>query len=284
MALNSKVKFAVFVPVLLISFFFFFLPIVDTFSSSMKDLSGNFIGLERYFEFLSRTEFINSFVRTLEFTLCAVILSAVLATIIALALRGTFIGKRLSLFLFQTNISIPHIAVAMMVIFLLSGTGFFSSIFYNLGIIDNWYEFPKIVGDASIVGIVISYTLKFTPFMGLSILAVLQSLPMDYEQQSNVLGVNKIKTFIHITLPAILPAIVTTGLFSFTFAFGCYEVPMMLLSGDSLSTMIYNDYYNYSDPEGMYNAFTGGIILTVISVAISAAVLYLTMGQEDKDE
>lgn len=282
--MKDTVKLIVFVPVLLISFFFFLLPLVETLTSSMNDVSGNFIGLERYAEFLSKPVFINSFITTLEISVCSVLISSILAVIIALALRETFFGKRIALFIYQMNISIPHIAVAMMVLFILSRTGIFSAILNNMGIISYWYEFPRLVGDSSIFGIVLSYTLKFTPFIGLSVLAILHSLPMDYENQSNVLGVGKLKTFLYITFPAILPAIVSTGLFSFTFSFGCYEVPMMLLSSDTLSTLIYNEYYNYADPEGMYNAFAGSIILTLISVILSSIVLYLTMKKEGDRE
>lgn len=264
-----------FLPVIIITFFFYFLPLLETVKYSVFR-GEDFIGLERYTDFLNSPRFTHAFGVSLEISILSTIISIAIGVLIAMALRDTFIGKRISVFLFQMNISIPHIAIATMVVFLLSPTGVLSAIFYNEGWIDNWTQFPKLIFDSSVFGVIFSYCLKFIPFIGMAVLAVLQSLPRDFEMQSRSLGVGKIKTFINVVLPAIMPAIASTSMIVFAFSFGCFEVPNILLRDVTLPTLIYDSYNNYYDPEGRPMAYAAAIILSMITISVSAIYLYIT--------
>ena len=273
---DSRLKIAIgFLPVLIITLLFYFLPLFETLKYSMVR-GDEFIGLERYVDFLSNPKFIHAFTTSFEISVLSTIFSIVLGVIVALALRDTFVGKRISLFLFQMNISIPHIVIATMVVLLLNPTGFISAFFYNEGWISNWTEFPKIIYDSSIGGVVFSYCLKFIPFIGMAVLAVLQAFPRDFELQSRSLGVGKWKTFVHVLLPAIMPAVVTTSIIVFAFSFGCFEVPNILLRDTTMPTLIYNSYYDYYDPEGRPMAYAAAMMLSLITISVSVIYLYLT--------
>ncbi len=270
-----------FVPLILIVLIFFYFPVAQAFSKSLYDLDGDYIGLDRYSALLSDPEFIDAFWFTLEIASISTVLSVVIAIVISLALRDTFIGKRLALFLNQMNISMPHMIMATMMIYLLGQKGFISMLLYNLGFIDSWNDFPQIVEFTSPWGVVISYTLKFTPFIGLSVLSVLQSTSQDYEDQSLTLGVGKIRTFFHVTLPSVWPAILSTSIMSFTYAFGSFEVPTTLLHRKVLSTLVYNDYYDFYNPNGILEGYAGSIIMTVIVMVLSTLFLYLSTRRSD---
>ena len=264
-----------FLPVLIIIAIFYFYPLYVTFERSM--LRGDeFIGLERYFDFLSNPDITRAFVNSFRISLLSTVISIVLGVIVALALRDTFVGKRISVFLFQTNISIPHIAIATMVVFLLGSSGVLSSLFYQMGWISNWTEFPKVIQDVSPWGVVFSYCLKFIPFIGMAVLAVLQAFPKEYEYQSRTLGVGRLNTFLHVTLPAIVPAIATSSIIIFAFSLGCYEVPTILLRDVTIPTLIYNSFYDFYDPEGRPTGYAAAIMLTLIIVTIASVYLYLT--------
>ena len=264
-----------FLPVLIIIAIFYFYPLYVTFERSM--LRGDeFIGLERYFDFLSNPDITRAFVNSFRISLLSTVISIVLGVIIALALRDTFVGKRISVFLFQTNISIPHIAIATMVVFLLGSSGVLSSLFYQMGWISNWTEFPKVIQGVSPWGVVFSYCLKFIPFIGMAVLAVLQAFPKEYEYQSRTLGVGRLNTFFHVTLPAIVPAIATSSIIIFAFSLGCYEVPTILLRDVTIPTLIYNSFYDFYDPEGRPTGYAAAIMLTLIIVTIASVYLYLT--------
>ena len=263
-------------PIILLIFLFFIYPIAITFERSLQDVSGNYIGFDRYAALLGNKYFISAFWYTLELAVISTVISAILAIVIAMALRETFVGKKLTLFLYQTNISIPHVAVAVMIIMLLSQTGLLSAIAYQLGMIDSWTAFPKLVQGSSSFGTIVSYTLKFTPFIGIAVLGILQSFSRDYEDQSSTLGIGKIRTFFHITLPAIKPAVYSTSMIVFCFAFGSYEVPTLLGKSQTLSMLAFNTYYNPYNPAARFDGYAISMIIAAITLTITAIYLYIS--------
>ena len=271
---RTRIVFA-FLPVITILILFYFWPLLETIEASVHR-GDEFIGLERFIGFLSDEGFVNAFLFSTELAILSTLISAVSAVIIAMALRDTFIGKRISVFLFQTNISIPHIAMATMVILMLAPTGWFSALSYQMGWIDNWFEFPDLAKGDSMFGVVFSFVLKFTPFVGMAVLAVLQSMSRDYELQSRSLGVGRFRTFIHVTLPAILPAVVSTSMIVFAYAFGCYEVPNVLVRRTTLSMLVYNTYYDTYNPDCRPEAFAAALVIAVVTISVSAIYLYVT--------
>ena len=270
-----------FLPIFLVILIFFYLPIMVAFADSTQDLDGSYVGFERYTELLSNSDFTSAFFFTVEIALLTTIISLVLSVVIALALRDTFVGKRIALFLNQMNVSMPHMIVALSVLYLLGQKGFVSTVLYNTGQIDSWSQFPLIADSPSPVGAIISYCLKFIPFICISVLAVLQSISQDYEDQSYTLGVGKFRTFLHVTLPSIWPALMTAGLISFTYAFGSYDVPTVLLDRGVMSTYVYNNYYNYMDPYGILKGYAGSVIMAVIVLILSSVFLYISSKRSD---
>ncbi len=270
-----------FVPLILLVIIFFYAPIGEAFVSSLQDLDGSYVGFDRYGELLSDPEFGDAFWFTLEVSFVATFISMVLATVIALALRDTFAGKGIVLFLNQMNISMPHMIMATMMIYLLGQKGFISSVLYSLGLIDSWNDFPQLVEYTSPWGIIISYTLKFAPFICISALAVLHSLSQDYEDQSYTLGVGRFRTFLHVTLPSIWPALMSTSIMSFTYAFGSYEVPATLLHRKVLSTLVYNKYYDFYDPYGTLEGYAGSVIMAVIVMVLASIFLCISSRRSD---
>ena len=273
-----------FIPLILIVLTFFYLPLFESFSKSLYSYDGTYIGFARYSKLLSNSEFVEAFWFTFEIAIISTIISIVLAVVIALALRDTFVGKRISIFLNQMNISMPHLVMATLVVYLLTQKGFISTVLYHLGIIESWTDFPRIVEYASPLGVIVSYCLKFTPFICMTVLAVLHSTSQDYEDQSLALGVGKIKTFFYVTFPSIVPALISMGIISFTFALGCFDVPTVLLNRKVLSTFAYDRYYAYYDPNGMYDGYAASIIISIIIIILSSIFLYISSKRSDTFE
>ena len=263
-------------PIIVLIILFFISPIVITFQRSMEDMYGASVGFDRYVRLFSNPKFVDAFWYTLEMAVAATVISAALAIMIAMALRETFIGKRITVFLIQTNISIPHIAMATMVIMLISQTGIISAVAYHLGFIETWSDFPRLVYGPSSFGTIFSYSLKFVPFICISVLSILQSFSRDYEDQSATLGVGRLRTFFFITLPAIRSSVYTTSMIVFCFAFGSYDVPMLLGRTNTLSMMAYSSYYSLSNLDGRYDGYAISIVIAVITLTITAIYLYMS--------
>ena len=279
---DSVKTLAVLTPVIILISLFFIYPILLTFQRSTRSLTGEDIGFERYSKVLSDPAVMDAFWFSLEIAVVSVLISIVIAVITALALRDTFIGKRITLFLYQTNIAMPHIAMATIMLLLLAQTGILSSFAYQLGWIEDWSDFPLIVKGFSSVGIIISYTLKFAPFIGMAVLSVLISFSRDYEEQSASLGVGKLRTFFHVTLPAIKPAIYLSSMIVFCFAFGSYDVPAILGMRQTLPMLAYRYYNDPFSADVRYDGYAMAMIIAAITLTI--AIIYLYMAFSKKNE
>lgn len=161
-------------------------------------------------------------------SIASTVLSAVLAIAAALLLRETFIGKRVSTFLFQLNLPIPHVVAAIGMSFLLSQSGLVSRIGASMGLISSPSDFPILIKDSWGIGIIVAYIWKEVPFIGVIVLAVLQSLGQDYEDIARSLGANSWQRFRYVILPLIMPGVLSASIIVFAFTFGSYEVPALL--------------------------------------------------------
>jgi putative spermidine/putrescine transport system permease protein len=183
----------------------------------------NVVASERYAE-----QFWSGLLLSLWISLASTIVSAVLAVAAALLLRRSFWGKRLSVFLFQFNLPIPHVVAAIGMLFLLSQSGLLSRLGAQVGLYKAPSGFPILVRDRVGIGIILSYVWKEVPFVGVIVLAVLQSLGRDYEDSARNLGANSWQRLRYVTLPLIGPALLSTSILVFAFTFGAFEVPGIL--------------------------------------------------------
>jgi putative spermidine/putrescine transport system permease protein len=198
---------------------------------------------------------------------------------LALALRETFFAKKLVLLICRYNLSVPRLAAAMMMVFLLSQTGFLSSLTHQLGLTESVRDFPWLVYDSKGIGLSIVFVWKFTPYIALAALGVLQGASLEYEHQAATLGIGKFKRLIHIILPNVVPAISTTAIIVFAAAFGDYETPAILGAAQkrSVSVMLY---LKYLDPD-MQNrpeayammVLTSAVLMTIILIAWRLAAI-----------
>lgn len=175
-----------------------------------------------------REQFWSGLWLTLWVSLASTFISAVLAIACALLLRQTFVGKKLSTFLFQLNLPVPHIVIAVGMIFLFSQSGLVARGAAQLGWIQTPSEFPVLVRDSGGIGIILAYLWKEIPFFGIVVLAILQSVGEDYEDLARSLGANRWQRFRHVLLPLIMPGLLSASIIVFAFTFGTYEVPRLL--------------------------------------------------------
>jgi len=184
--------------------------------------------LEAYIAIFTDEQFGRSLLLTMGISLSATLGTVVLAIASAMALRYSFFGKRLVSFLYQFPITIPHIVIAVGTMFLFSQSGTFARIAFQLGLITDQGQFPQMVNDSLGLGIIYVYLWKQIPFVGIIVLAIMQSMGNDYEELARSLGATKRQTFRHILLPLIIPGILPASIICFAFTFGSYEVPFLL--------------------------------------------------------
>lgn len=165
---------------------------------------------------------------TLRIAVLSTGISAVLAIAGALLIRSSARGRKFLTVVFQLNIPIPHIVGAAAMILLLQQSGFISRLAYAVGIVSSPAEFVPLVADEFGFGIIAQYVWKEVPFIGVVVLAALQSGVSDFEEVARTLGASAWERFRFVILPFIAPSVLSTSVIVFAFTFGSYEIPYLL--------------------------------------------------------
>jgi putative spermidine/putrescine transport system permease protein len=233
--------------------------------------------LDAYRAVLTDPVFLRSFLLTFHIAFTSTLISAVIAIAAALLLRRTFAGRRAINFLFQLNLTVPHIVGAVGILYLFSQSGFFARMAYHIGLIARPGEFPALVYDPWAIGIILQYVWKEVPFIGVIVLAQMQALGTDYESVARSLGASRWQAFRHVLLPLILPGVLSASVIVFAFTFGAYEVPLLLGAShpQALPVLAYKTYTDVdlaSRPEAMAMA----VVIAVLSALMIWGYLRLT--------
>lgn len=149
-------------------------------------------------------------------------------TVLALALWRMPAGLRRVGVVSKIGLILPHVAVAFLVLLMLSQTGLVSSALFQLGIIAAPEEFPNILHTGSGLGMILAFLLKGVPFALLLIGAVLFGFDIRLIQTARMLGAGPLRTFCSVTLPRLLPAMHSAFIILFLYAFGSFDIPFVL--------------------------------------------------------
>ena len=225
-----------------------------------------------YVDAVTDRNFLVSLWTTFRIAFSVTLLSTVFAVGAALILRQRFSGSRLATFLFQIPLPVPHLVAASAVILLFSQSGLLSRIAAALGLINAPGEFPAILYDKASIGVMLSFMWKEIPFIGLVVLAILQSVGPQYEELAQTLGATKRQRLVHVLLPLIMPGVVSTWIIVFAFTFANFEIPLLLGQAfpTTLPVQAFREFQRpelTSRPTGMAIA----IVLAVITVLLLIA-------------
>ena len=231
--------------------------------------------IEYYRQVLTSETFLGS----LGVSLKIAIISAVLATVLGVLVCAALVGcrKNGSVHVVRLPILVPHTVVALFVITICSQTGLIARGAAALGIIADSTVFPQLLFTDSYVGVILAYLWKEIPFVAYFVLALMSSVSSTLGEAAENLGASPLKSFFQITLPLSMPAITKAFLIIFIFAFGGYELPLIL--GATLPKALpVQAYLSYMDPNLLnrpYAMAMNGVILT-LSMMIAALYGVLT--------
>ena len=220
---------------------------------------------------LADPDFLASLGLTFYIAAVSTLAAAAIAVPAALALNSWAGRSPRVQFLFQIPLTVPHLVVAVAVMFLLSPTGLLARAAAQLGLITAPEHFPLLVNDPWGIGIMAAYVWKEVPFIALMVLSVLQGAGSELTEVARTLKAGPWQRFRHITLPIILPGLGAACLIVFAYTFGAFEVPYLL--GRTYPMMLpvwaykhYSDVDLLSRPEGIA---AGLAIAAVVSLAVA---------------
>ncbi|MXX46248.1 MAG: ABC transporter permease subunit [Acidimicrobiia bacterium] len=232
----------------------------------------NDFNFDAYFSIFTDNGFLQSLVLTFHIAFTSTLIASILAVASALLLRPAFRGKRIVHFFFSLNLTIPHLVGAIGVLYLFQNSGLVSRIMTGLDIISRPADFPAMVFDPWAIGIIIQYVWKEIPFIGVIVLAILLSVGEDYESVARSLGANRWQAFRQVTLPLIMPGVVSASVIVFAFTFGAFEIPYLLgrTFPAALPVLAYQSYTDVdlaARPQAMAMAMVIAFISTLLIMA-----------------
>jgi putative spermidine/putrescine transport system permease protein len=126
----------------------------------------------------------------------------------------SFRGKGLVMFLVMAPVIVPPLTVAM-----------------GIEIV-----FIKLHLANTILGVVLVQLVPTIPYVTLVMSSVYANFDTAFEDQARVLGASTLRTFWHVTLPAVIPGLVVAALFAFLLAWAEY-IMTLLIGGGEVQTL-----------------------------------------------
>lgn len=229
--------------------------------------------LSAYAAILSSPGFFRSLALSLWIATASTLIAAALALAAALLLRQTFPGRALIGFLVQLNLTIPHIVGAIGLSYLIAQSGSFARLAYAAGLIGGPSDFPALTHDPFAIGIILLYVWKETPFITLLLLANLQTIGTEHEATARTLGATRWQTFRFVLFPLLLPGLAAASALVFAFAFGAYEVPLVL-GAHAPKALPVLAWQSWTDPDLATRPEALAIAVLIALIGLGVLVLY----------
>jgi multiple sugar transport system permease protein len=235
-----------------------------------------FAGLQSYIDTLKEPRFHAAAIRTFVFTFGALAAEAVLGTIIALILNRDFRGKGPLKFLLLLPLVVTPVAI-----------GIVFNLFYDptigfLNYVLSIFNLPQSgwVTDAHTVmaSLIVVDVWQWTPMISLIVLAGLAGLPAEVFESARVDGANGFQIFFRVTLPMIMPTVLTAIILRAVDALKTYDIIYAMTRGgpgyssETLNIYAYKLSFEYFE---MGHSSVALVFLFVIVLLFSIGVMKL---------
>jgi multiple sugar transport system permease protein len=234
----------------------------------------NWVGLANYEKLLAGTKFLQIVGRTFFWMVLSVGLKLVMGLIGATLLNAAVPGRALFRMMIMPPWVIPVAIGCIGWLWLYNGQfGFLSGMAQRFGLLDGPFEFLAYKNSAFYAAIVTDVWVG-TPMVSLFFLAAMQGVNRDLYEAAWVDGAGRWYRFRRITLPQIMPVIVSMALLSAIWTFNSFEIIWIFTQGGprgGTTTMIIDTYKtaigNFHFGEGSARAVMIVLILGVFSLA-----------------
>lgn len=222
-------------PTLLLFVFILAIPIFNLIKYSLGD-SNIIQGYKEWnhfenFEYLTSKKFLGSVKITLLYVIFGVAGVVFFGTVMALALDKPLKGLGVFRAIAIIPWVVPQAFAATMWRWVVNAQfGFINQLLMALGLINENISFLSKPGSALATVIVVRIW-QGTPFMIMALLAALQTVPEDIHEAASLDGVNPAQRFFHITLPHIMPVLLTTTLIITAWTMQIFDAVYIMTAG-----------------------------------------------------
>jgi len=252
---ERNLKYIFPLPAVLFVFLLMIFPVAYTAVISFTDwtlTSGRpmkFVGFESYLKIIKEPRFLEAMGRTFYFTIGVVVAEMILGTAIALILNREFHGKNaLKLILLLPLVATPVAVGIVFNLFYDPTIGFLNYVLSSLGLPQSgWVTAPKTV----LPSLMLVDIWQWTPMIALIVMAGLAGLSSEPHESAKVDGATAVQTFFHITLPMVMPTILTAVILRAVDALKTYDIIYAMTGGgpgyssETLNILAYKFSFEY---------------------------------------
>lgn len=225
-------------------------------------------GAMAYLAVLTNRHYAASLFSTLALSAVVTLATLAISVLVGLFLqRNRFAGQSILLAMLTFPLAFPGVVVGFMVIMLAGRQGI-------IGAVSNWLAGESVVFAYSLSGLFLGYLYFSIPRVILTVVAAAEKLDPSLEEAARSLGARPWQVLLHVVLPALLPALMSSGAICFATSVGAFGTAFTLATNiDVLPMTIYNEFTGYAN---FATAASLSIVLGVITWAVLALARSLT--------
>jgi multiple sugar transport system permease protein len=235
-----------------------------------------FVGLDNYTAIFSGDtgdRFWNAFYNTTFFTVSCVAIETVLGVMMALVMHKAFFGRSVVRASILVPWAIPTVVSALLWRWIFQADGVANAV---LGQEILW----STEGWQAVLSVIIADTWKTAPFIGLLVLAGLQTIPADVYEAAKVDGASAWQQFVRLTLPLVKPALLVAVLFRLLDTLRMFDLPWVLVGANKESVETLSMLAYLEARETRYGAAAAYAAILFLYVAIVAFMFVKILGAD----
>ncbi len=238
--------------------------------------AATFVGLSNFVTLTNDPIFWQSFRNTIKFTAVATLLKAAGGLGMALVMNQNFRMKALTRAMLLLPFIVPTVLSTVAWQWILDpGMGLFNRLLVSSGLATtgpSWLGTPTM----AMISIIMVNTWRGLPFFGISILAGLQTVPIELHESATIDGAGTWGRFRHVTLPLLLPVIFIVTTFSIIFTFFDFQLVYVLTGGGPANSTHLMATYAYSLSMGAGQMGLGSAVALSMVPVLGLVLVLLT--------
>ena len=236
-----------------------------------------FVGFGNFVTLMNDPIFWQSVGNTVKFTGAATLLKAFGGLGMALVMNQNFRFKAITRALLLLPFIVPTVlsTVAWQWIFD-PGMGLFNRLLVESGLAKtgpSWLGTPTM----AMISVIMVNTWRGLPFFGISILAGLQTIPVEQHESATIDGAGTWDRFRHVTLPSLLPVIFIVTTFSIILTFFDFQLVYVLTGGGPANSTHLMATYAYSLSMGAGQMGLGSAVALSMVPVLGLLLVLLTL-------
>lgn len=282
--LKNALSISLFIaPALIVYAVYVLYPIVSTFIYSLYDwdgaTAGTFVGMQNYLDLLGDSIFWTSLTNNTWVVLTSVFVQIPLGLIMALMLFAPIKGIRFFSSIYFFPFLMSTVAIGLLWVFMYDPINGVINQLVNLLGFKNiaWLSEP----NTALIAVLIVVVWQFAPFYMILFKAAIVGIPEELYEAANIDGANGLRKFFHITLPLLMPTIVSSSILAIVGSLKAFDIFYVMTGGgpnhgtELLGTYMFKQaFINFNMGYASAIAFVMFFVALVVTILIQVMDFY----------